>query len=244
MIRNLKALGLCLVAVFAISAMAASAASANPNPITLTPGSYPAALTLDTITPQIYTTSAGAQITCTTVDGHGTITSPGVGDTNVTITDINYTGCTAKVGANTLPATVNMTGCDYLFHGGVEDVAGHFKEGTVDLVCPAGVTGPDVNIYSSAANHTAGTTLCVLTVWNFTNGKEITYQNNAGSPNDVTVKANEVETPVTRDGSILCGSPASAKYKGEVRVTAYEDLGTNASGTPIEGNRIGLTVSE
>jgi len=244
MIRNLKALGLCLVAVFAIGAMAASGASANTNPLTLTPASYPAALTIDTLTPQVYTTSSGAQVTCNTVEGHATIENPGVGDTNVTFTDINYTECTAKVGASTLPATVNMTGCHYLFHGGVEDAAGHFKEGTVDLTCPAGVTGPDVNIYSSAANHTAGTTLCVLTVSTFTNGKEITYQNEAGATNSVRVVAKEVQTPVSRDGSILCGSPTSAKYSGEVRVTAYEDLGVNGTGTPIEGNRIGLTVSE
>jgi hypothetical protein len=244
MTRNLKALGLCLVAVFAISAMAASAASANSNPLTWTPSQYPAALTLDTLTPQVYTTSSGAQVSCTTVEGHATIKEPGVGDTNLTVTDINYTGCTAKVGANTLPMTFNMTGCHYLFHGGVEDAAGHFKEGTVDLTCPAGVTGPDLVIYSNAANHAAGTALCTLTWSTFTNGKEITYQNEAGSPNSVRLVLKEVVTPVTRDGSILCGSPATAKFNGEIRVTAYEDLGTNASGTPIEGNRIGLTISE
>jgi hypothetical protein len=243
MTRNLKALGLALVAAFAMSAIAASAAQAEGAP-TLTPASYPAWLTTSALGEQVYTFSNGNQWRCTNVGGHATIEKAGVGDTEVTLTDVSYTGCWAIVGKSTLPATVDMTGCDYKFSGGETEGTDHFVNGAVAIECPTGVTGPDVTIFETAAKHTEGKALCHITVWNTVTAGSVTYTNTAGTPNDVDIKSVGVTNPVTRSGSLLCGSPTSATYDGEVTVKAYEDEGLEPDGTtPKEGAQVGLTVS-
>jgi hypothetical protein len=245
MTRNLKALGLALVAVFAMSAIAASAAQAEGAP-SLTPASYPAWLTTTAEGNQVYTTDTGQKVECTTVTGQATIEKAGVGDTSVTSTDIKYSGCNALIGTSTLPATVDMTGCDFKFSGGKTDPADstHYTNAAVAIECPVGVTGPDVTIFSSAANHTAGTALCHITVWNSVTAGSVTYTNVAGATNTVTLKSVGIQNPVTRSGSLLCGNPATATYVGATIVKAFKDEGFQADGTtPKEGAQVGLTVS-
>lgn len=235
MIRNLKVLGLALIAVFAMTAVAASTASAAEEEVTLTPAEYPALLTGTNDPSEVhpnhtFTTSGGAKVECKSILFTGTIAAKGVGDTNVTITP-DYSECTALG----MGATVNMTGCDYVFHHG-ETSGTTFINGTVDLKCPTGTTGPDVTIYKDKA-HTEE--LCRLTVWNFVNKPANTYTNIAGSPNDVTVVTTAKEINVTRTGSLLCGAAAqTAVYTGATTLRAYKDETGNK-----EGAQIGLTVS-
>jgi hypothetical protein len=237
MTRNLKALGLTFAAVLAMGAIVAQAAQAAP---TVTPASYPAILTTSAVGNQKYVTNTGQELECTGVSGKSTIASAGSGDTVVTVENIAYSGCTAKVGAQTLPLTVNMTGCDYKFSGGAATVGepNHFAGGSVVIECPLNVTGPDMTAYATAAKHAANEPLCTFTFWKGVNSGSITYTNTAGSPNDYDRKLVNIQTDVTRDGSILCGNPGTATWNGEVTVKAYEDL----SGT--EGSQIGVTISE
>ncbi len=123
MIRNLKALGLALIAVFAMSALAASAAQA-----VTTDGEF----TSDgkvTVTghgaAELLTFEAGQKVTCTThhtimpenVTPWGPIAVPVGGLT--TLTDqVHYSGCIAQVGAQSLPLTMTTNECDLLFHLG------------------------------------------------------------------------------------------------------------------------------
>ena len=134
MTRNLKTLGLAIVAVLAMSAMVASAAQAS---VEFTAPSYPATLSGNQATTHVFTveTTSGDNITttCTTASFHGTISGP---NTAQTITP-TYTGCTAFG----LEATVKFEGCDYVFHPGATTGTADEYSGTADLSCPAG-TGP------------------------------------------------------------------------------------------------------
>jgi hypothetical protein len=245
MTRNIKALGLVFLATFAMSAIAASAAQAEGLP-TLTPASYPAWLTIAGEGNQVMTTNTGQKVECTTVTGQATIEKAGVGDTNVTFADIKYGGCTALIGTSTLPATVDVTGCNYVMGGGETDPVDntHYINGGLIYECPAGVTGPDVTIFSSAANHTAGTALCHITNWQPFAGGGLTRTNSAGAPDTVTVKAANITNDITRSGSILCGNPTSATYTGAITIKAFKDEGFQADKTtPKEGAQIILTVS-
>ncbi len=119
MIHSLKALGLALVAVFAMSALAASAAQA-----VTTDGEFTSdgAVTVTGHGTEKLTFEATQSFTCT---GHHTVMpenqtpwasfNPGVGLT--TLTDqAHYSNCVAQVGAQTLPATVTTNECDFLLH--------------------------------------------------------------------------------------------------------------------------------
>jgi hypothetical protein len=168
MTRNLKALGLVLGVVFAMGAMTASVASAqtpgeltSDGPVTLH-GKHTAETTNAL-------TAFGASTVCNnaTYTGHKyreagkflPTVNGGAGVTTVTIS-AHYGPCTAFG----FPATVDMNGCDYEFHlegttGGVPHTYGV----KAFLVCPLGQR-VKVTIFSSAANHTAGTPFCTTTI--------------------------------------------------------------------------------
>jgi hypothetical protein len=120
MIRNLKVLGLAVVAVLALTAVMASAASAA----SYTASAYPAIATgTNTKGSEVFTTEGG-KVEC---DSHfrGTLSAA---SSTLTVTP-KYTSCEAF---GFLEATVNMESCDYLFH------ATSTSSTTVDVVCPSG----------------------------------------------------------------------------------------------------------
>ena len=225
--RTLKTFGLALVAMFAMSAVVVSAAQA----VQITTGASPAILTTEALNRQTFVVNGTAEVSCENITGKATIEN---GDSSVTFQNVAYSGdCTATIGGTTLPATVDMTGCDYKFHGG-SGSEGHFTGGQVDLVC-SGTTGPDIYIYQNA-EHT--TKVCTYQVWAFTNHGEITYKNAGGSPDNVDLRAINVGVPTTRTQGILCPKPSGeAVYNGEVTVRAFEDNGGS------EGSQVSLTAS-
>jgi long-subunit fatty acid transport protein len=131
MTRNFKALGLALVAAFAMSAVVASAASAaefhaEKAPVTLT-GSQHAG-------EDVFTTDAGT-VSCeeaTYTGSQATVTALTASATP------KYSGCHATFGLNT---TVDVNECKYIFNA---------NTGKVDISCPAGkviaVTAPGCEI--------------------------------------------------------------------------------------------------
>jgi hypothetical protein len=254
MTRFLKALGLALVAAFALSAMIASAAQAQA--LKVTAASYPAVLTGTVIKHKetetepfvhTFTTSGGAVLSCKKITFTSTITAA---TERLTVIP-KYEECSAKIGASALPATVTMEDCDYEFHGGVTETdTDKFEKGEVDLVCPKGVAGPVIHIFETAAKHEKNESLCTLTVAPFTNKSGVTYTNTTTpTPDDVDVSATTEGIALTRTGSLLCGSAnQTATYTGSVTLKAFEDKGkaTPENGTlteVVEGNQIGVTVS-
>jgi hypothetical protein len=250
MTRNLKAFGIVLAAAFSMCAMMASMAHASEIKVTAT--SYPATLTGDQIKhgtgelAEFNTFTLNEKtLWCENVTFHATIKSATENE-SVTVTP-NYEACHANPGK--IPVTVNTTGCDYVFHGGEEEGAGHFINGKVDLKCPEGATGIHIFVYASAAKHTANEPLCTYTITPQSLGGggaagQITYTNtpaNGSIPNDFDIVAQGVVVAVerTQGSKVLCGEEKqNSTYTGAITATGFEDL---TGGT--EGNRIGVTIS-
>ncbi len=159
MIRNLKVLGLALVAVFALASSAASAANGkltSDGPVTLT-GTETGAVTANQLT------AFGSNVRCpgSTYSGHklnqpnGFLTS---GEEVATITP-HYTDTACTATALNLPATVDMNGCDYVFHLGAT-VAG--KTDTYSIL--ATVTNCTSHIKVTVFNAARTATVCTITV--------------------------------------------------------------------------------
>ncbi len=141
MIRNLKVLGLALMALVALSAVAATAASAangtltSDGPVTLT------GTQVETTEKTNDLTALGSYTICpkSTYHGHKYNVTPHVlipsGAETVTITP-TYVNCTSSV--LKLATTVKMNECDYVFHlqetTGAADTYGILAT----VVCPVG----------------------------------------------------------------------------------------------------------
>jgi len=144
MIRNLKALGLALVAVFALSAVAATAASAqgkltSDGPVTLKGG--------EIVSGNDILKALGIEVKCpgSTVTAHAYNTTPhgliSSGATTLTVTPLyKQTDALGKINCKAagLPTTVDMNGCDYVVHIGATTGVADTYSGTIDIVCPVG----------------------------------------------------------------------------------------------------------
>ena len=134
MIRNLKIHGLALVAVFAMSALAASAASANQAYWFTSDGDWTTLSGSQGATLDTFTTDAGT-LSCTTATYSGSTSA-----TTTTTMKLapSYGGCTLKP----LPghATIDMNGCEYEFHADGQTTTGGVPNGKFDtettIVCP------------------------------------------------------------------------------------------------------------
>jgi len=167
MIRNLKVLGLALVAVFALSAMAASAASAYEGTITST-GPF----TLDgheaTVGANIFT-AFGASVSCpeSTATGHKTLTKEETekgkthelipsGSSSFTLTfDLKQENCKAVDSAGTHKATVTLNGCDFDVTITETLVANTSYSVDYGVVCPTGKV-IEIEVYPFAGSELGG----------------------------------------------------------------------------------------
>lgn len=233
MIRNLKALGLALVAVFAMSAIAASAAQAGH----YTGGANPTILDGSATTNQVFETESELPLTCTTVAAGAGTEIPGGTATTITVNPV-YTNCSSLVNNDT---TVTMNGCDYTFtepttNGGNADL------GTipVDLHCPAGHK-IEVHIYTSSSH---ATSFCTVTIfpWNEAEGEEATeqsvgtvsYENTTSvSPKVVHVTANISGLSYTEHGALCPDGNTVLKhngvYRGSITVSGTSEAGASVN---------------
>ena len=195
MIRNLKVLALAVGAVLALTAMMASAASAAE----YTASAYPATATgANTKGSEVFTTEGG-KVECNSHFVTGSITEP---TSTITVTP-TYTSCEAF---GFLEATVNMEGCDYVFH---VSGTGPFTN-TVDVVCP---TGKSIKIVASS---------CRVEI----KGQEklgSVAVSNVGSGILAKPNVTGIAYTVTQDG-FLCpfggtGNKTGATYTGEVTLS-------------------------
>jgi len=206
--RNLKVLGLALVAALAMTALVASAAQAN-NEGKFTATSYPGTLHGEDTGTHVFT-AAGGTVNCTNATFTGSFTEA---SKTQTITP-EYSGCTAF---GFIGATVTMNGCDYLFHLTGTGAGGAYNS-TVDLVCPA---GKEITIDAGP---------CMISLPGQTGLPGSTFTNSGGTPSDVTNHANVTGiTGVLKKENALCfftaGHFTNGTYKGSTTVT-----GKNAGG--------------
>ena len=150
MIRNIKTLGLALIAVLAISAAAAAAASAQ-----FTANSYPTSVTAVSELGNEVVTIDGTSVEC---EGHyeGTMTEA---STSLTLKGV-YSNCKAF---GFTSATVHMNGCDFVLH----------SNGAVDIECP---TGKSIFISSGPCAADIGTQTGLSNVALSNNGKHMDLQ--------------------------------------------------------------------
>jgi hypothetical protein len=156
MIRNLKMLGIALVAVFAMSASAASAASqgilTSDGPVSLT-GTESEEGFLITFSPTLkYYCHTHYVIGGVNMTPHGFTSTP---VKTLTIAP-QFSECEMDNGGTETPATFTMNGCDFVLHIG-EGEAGKYGT-TLDFVCPAGKE-IEFHAYSNA---THATTICTF----------------------------------------------------------------------------------
>lgn len=216
MIRNLKTLGLALMAVFAMSALAASSASAqtaghitgSTHEFTLL-GFESGAVAENSLTAfgnqtrcpgSTYTghkVMTHAETTAVPPKTHQPITS---GETTVTLTPhYNQENCVSITPESTLSSTVDMNGCDYVLHSGVTtgEVAGTYGV-TADVVCP---TGQHI-LVTAFSSESHAFRLCTVTVGPQTGLSGAHLTNEAGGI--VRLKGSFTGIKATRSG--LCGA--------------------------------------
>jgi hypothetical protein len=234
--RNLKALSLALVAVFAMAAMYASTVSAQTQgrltsvgPVTLegtdTVGQKSKLIFVSGGVPKGEIECHGSYVVGTKgVTPHDEFMNLGVGGvTSITVVP-TYTSCSAKVGAATAPATVTLNGCDVVLGVGNTTTAPKYTL-TADFICPAEKV-VEMHLYQNAEYKTS---ICTYTVAEQT-GKTGAFVQNEGAvaPRTGTLGGTFTGISATRHNSVLCGAKLeSAESKLEIHALLQ---GTNESG--------------
>jgi hypothetical protein len=226
--RNVKILGLALVAAFALSAVVASAASANAN-YWFTSDAATGATTIlkgEQSEPNgDRFVVDGGTVRCETTHYTGTTVGPTV--TTLTLS-AEYSGC--KFGA--FSATVTMGSCHYLIH---TDTNGDTTNGSYDTISTITCTSGDITVTVTSA----GTTKCILHVpaQNLGTGLVGTTGTTAGNIHDITAHINFSTITYTQTGGTglgACPNLGSTEthnglYEGTPTLTGF-----NADGQPTD----------
>lgn len=238
MIRNLKVLGMALIAACSLGALTASAALAvEDNGAFVCENASGTATTCNIHGEQVVgekhvfnmTTAGGVthKTECTTATFTGTVT----GGTSSTLeVHPTYSGCSAFG----LSSTVTTTGCNFLIHITKTLANATDYDGDVDIVCEAGKSIVINAGFGECEVKIDGQTgLRTVEAINMTNPTTV--------QNDVTLKWNlsEISYTVTKDGPFCplsgTGTFGSGDLTGNTTVTATEDVvGGAALGTKIE----------
>jgi hypothetical protein len=237
MIRNLKALGLALVAVLAMSAMAASAAQAETADFSA--AEYPAHI--DGVTDGFNTFEMGGlKLTC---EAKGTAELKE--ESSELTATVEYHTCHVVVLGVTFPITVDMNECHYLFTAGTyaptETNGAGAAHGTVHITCPE-KKQIEITVFKAGGAHTPENIRCTIDVaaQTPTEGSIDYFNETTESVMAVTLQATEVKVKATKTATgSLCPETKeeTATYNGSVWVkatnkahTAYID--TTVTGTP------------
>lgn len=222
MIRNLKALGLALVAVLAMSAVVASAAQAaefhSETSKTILAGHQVG------VNEFIIRNAEGKQLaktTCTTATVSGTIEGLTAASARVhPIYGEEKETCTVEpIGK----ATVHTVGCDYILH-----TATSAEMALVDITCE---TGKSITINAALG--------CTIHVPAQTSLNGVHYENeNSGAERSIVVKATVTKIHFTSEGCGFVGIPSegnTAEYIGTFTAEGFEDIEKEA------GSRVGIS---
>jgi hypothetical protein len=205
--RKLKALGLALVVVFAMSAVVASAASAKQLHSGSTTGITHLTGTQIGATNQLHLEN-GTPVKCTTALFDATYNGTTVSELTVTPT---YSGCTAAG----QKAEIHMNGCTYTITTPAGSADAYTA--TVHLVCPA---GKDVVITVP----TAGCTVTIQAQTPTVPTIDLTDVTTAvANQDDILLKSTVEGVHYTTVGGGVCGAAGKGKLTGEVTVKAYEN---------------------
>jgi hypothetical protein len=230
--NKLKALGLALVAVFAMSAIASSAAQAGQFETqsganaTVTGEQITGPVTGKTVSEHEFTTRIGT-VKCEFATFHGVAIPV---STELTLT-ANYTECFL---GGTIEAHVNMHGCDYNFNAG-NTIAGSPDEIEVstEVKCPV---GEKIEVIVTNGKS------CTITIAPQTVAGITAKNNTAASPMDVvaTVDAAGIEYKVDTPNPSQC---PNAVAEGTYNDATYKGVATLKGEAVGGGAGVGLTVT-
>lgn len=231
MTRNLKALGLALVAVLAMGAVMASAASASFDSEiekTTIEGEQPAE------SKHKFTVEAGST-ECSTAKFHSLSSTTTTGPVTGTLSGSVYTSASLTIEpiydncTNSLLGEVNVkeNGCHYRFTAG-ETISSTTTAGSVHVECHEGKVIEVVRA--------SGFNPCTIKVGPQTLGGIVYHNEGSGSTRDVLVTANVEGLKYSQSG-LLCpggtGNFENGTYKGDVTTI----------GTDEAGNHVGVWVT-
>lgn len=176
--HNLKALGLAVVAVLAMSSVVASAAQGEATEAKFTAATYPTTFEGTNTAGSEVLATEGGKMECA-VKVSGTVTEA----SQTFELHPTYTGCKSF---GFLSATVNTEGCNYLYHITTRTGEGKFQAHT-DIACPA---GQSIKLSSST---------CKIEFKGQTGLTTVYFENSSG---DLKVLANlgGIAYTVTQDG--------------------------------------------
>lgn len=212
MTRKFKALGLSLVAVFAMSAVVASAAQAGH----IGWESGATKLTAKALQIQEFDTTAGT-IKCNEISGEVDLSKYSNPTETLETENLKYTNngssnCESSVSG--FEPTVEMNECDYRFHAD-ETVENNPDaiEVTTDVVCP---TGKDITIN--------GGFLCTVHVGSQSGLTTLTATTNTEvTPEDIVLEPDVTNIDYSHEGLCGFGSGTDGTYNGDVTITAEDN---------------------
>jgi hypothetical protein len=201
--RKIKILGLTLVAIFALTAVAASAASAHE----VTAGAYEANVSGEQTTTN--TLSNGVrEVTCANATFTGALTAAAPSITFVPV----YTNCTGNASTT---ATIDMNGCDYIVTPTA--ASGIANNASVTVNC-TGTNEITITIWATGKAHTEAK-LCTLGVPHQT---VLAKYTNTANGIDLVFAANTLTVKRLEGTAVNCGkeSTTAGTYTGTVAATA------------------------
>ncbi len=197
MIREIKVLGIALVAVLAMSAVMASAANAEGE---FEAESYPATVSGSGEGAQVFTFSGGVSVTCKTSNFDGTLTEE---DTELELS-AEYKECEASFGVK---VDITMNGCKYV-DTPIKKFMGDIWEVITHLECPA---GKKVELEGGP---------CTITIPPQMNAKASAYEDHTTKPKKMTYLATvDKFVYITHKNNAFCpltsGEKSDGQYDGE-----------------------------
>ena len=221
MIRNLKVLGLALVAMLALGVVGASGAMAANGTVKIG-ATGDGNLDGIQINNNVFTVGGGRTVVCETVTFTASMAAA-----SSTVEKIipKYEKCTSTLAGVKVPATVTPNGCTYTVHLGETTGVEDQYSGTADVVCPEGKL-IEVHVYKEGtlpANHKPENQLCGYTIGSQAGLGSGTVTNiTTSTPKDLEINLNLVKINYTRTlGTIPnCGAAAAqATLSGKLTIT-------------------------
>lgn len=233
MIRNIKALGLALLAVFALCASIAATASAQIGTLTSTgPVTLIGLETGEASANQIAAFGGTTQCATSIYTGHKFNVTPHTFIPNdvSTITVKRQSGiCTTKIGAASFPSTIDMTGCDFELH--LEGTTPGVDTYTVKTRWGCKVW--KIRLFATMSKHTSAESFCEISITpNLAGylGFHATDTTNGRIDAKGTISGISADKK-SPTGSILCPEETtnSATFSVDVTVEGWNEGGTPTS---------------
>jgi hypothetical protein len=179
MTRTLKTLSPMIAAVLILCAVAASTAQATgEGKVTSAGGTYPLILSAEAHEAQKFT-AFGKEVTCKTTTYTAAV--PWASNSITVTPEYNVCHVPGPLGI-TLPATVTMSSCDFIFYHATTDLSdptGNSWNLTTEIDCSEVDGAIEIHVYANETGHADEASICTIVVAPQTRTNGFTATNNA-----------------------------------------------------------------